>query len=284
MVSPEKIISIIIPSYNRAHTLSNSIESVVNQTNPNWELIVVDDGSTDHTADLVKNFLSDKRIRYFFQLNSGVSSARNRGAKSATGNYLIFLDSDDTFYPTLVQKIYEAEFFKYDLICWQVLKKINGKLSVWKPSYLGRMYNGLKVSFLAGSICYKKHIFEKAGGYDQKMSFGENYELGLRVSQLPDLKIQILNSPLLKYTTSSETRISNSLPNRIKSHLHQYYKHQMLYDQDLKAKAKMNYIIGYVMERSGKIEEASKWYKTSWRIFPWNLKPLLRYIFLIFLK
>jgi glycosyltransferase involved in cell wall biosynthesis len=88
--------SIILPTYNRAHHLSVAIKSVLEQTISDWELIVVDDGSTDNTEDVVLNF-NDVRIKYIYQDNSERSAARNKGIELAKGEWLCFLDSDDYY-------------------------------------------------------------------------------------------------------------------------------------------------------------------------------------------
>ena len=88
------LISVVLPTYNRARCLSRSINSVLNQTFSNLELIIVDDGSTDNTRELVESF-SDPRIRYIYQENAGACAARNHGINEALGTYIAFQDSDD---------------------------------------------------------------------------------------------------------------------------------------------------------------------------------------------
>jgi glycosyltransferase involved in cell wall biosynthesis len=90
--------SIIIPTYNRAHLIGNTIQSVLSQSYPHFEIIVVDDGSTDNTEDVIASFDSPK-IRYIKIKNSERGYARNYGAKQAKGEWLYFLDSDDKLYP-----------------------------------------------------------------------------------------------------------------------------------------------------------------------------------------
>ena len=90
------LVSIIVPCYNAIDYIGRLIESVLQQTYANWELILVDDGSKDNTADICNQFLiRDVRIRYFYQKNSGASSARNRGINMARGEYICFADADD---------------------------------------------------------------------------------------------------------------------------------------------------------------------------------------------
>jgi glycosyltransferase involved in cell wall biosynthesis len=104
--------SVILPTYNRAHLIERAILSVTGQTFKDWELIIVDDGSTDNTAETVAKF-TDTRIKYVYQTNQERSAARNTGIKSSTGKFVCFIDSDDFWYPnhleTLEQKIVEQK-------------------------------------------------------------------------------------------------------------------------------------------------------------------------------
>ncbi len=98
--------SIIIPTYNRAHMLPASIRSILNQKFQNFEAIIIDDGSTDNTSEVVNN-ISDKRIRYIYQTNQERSAARNNGIKNAKGEYICFLDSDDLFVENHLQVLFD---------------------------------------------------------------------------------------------------------------------------------------------------------------------------------
>lgn len=94
------LVSIIVPAYNAEKYLKETIKSVLTQTYTNWELVIVDDGSTDGTVALVKNWAAkDKRILYFYQVNQRMASARNTGIKNAKGKYIAFLDADNVFLP-----------------------------------------------------------------------------------------------------------------------------------------------------------------------------------------
>jgi glycosyltransferase involved in cell wall biosynthesis len=99
--------SITIPAYNRAYILPETIASIQMQTFENWEVIVVDDGSIDNTAKVIKDLTAkDARIRYVYQSNAERSAARNNGADHSNGRYLLFLDSDDSFFPDHLEKIH----------------------------------------------------------------------------------------------------------------------------------------------------------------------------------
>lgn len=97
--------SVIIPTFNRAHLLGKAIQSVMDQTFTDWELIVVDDGSTDHTAGVVHSF-EDRRIRYYYQENQELNAARNAGIDFSTGKYICILDDDDHFLPDHLECFY----------------------------------------------------------------------------------------------------------------------------------------------------------------------------------
>lgn len=100
------IVSVIIPCYNNAEYIEEAIKSVIDQTYPYWECIIINDGSTDNTEATVAPYLADTRIKYYRQENKGVSAARNLGVKYSKGNYIQFLDGDD---------ILEADKFKLQL-------------------------------------------------------------------------------------------------------------------------------------------------------------------------
>lgn len=282
MKSPP-IISFVIPTLNRASILPRAIESVLNQTCSNLELVVVDDGSTDHTAEVVRAFQEDDRIIFIQQEHQGVSIARNSGARIASGDHLIFLDSDDSLDSELLECLNKKKFWEYDLIFWDVLKSLNGKTKVWKPQHLGKIFKNRKASFLAGSVCLKKKIFIEAGKYDPAISFGENYELGMRVCQKQFLKTEYINKPLLTYFIDNQDR-HEKFPERLNSHLYQYNKHKDLYHAHPTANAEILRIIGFNFEKSHKISGALLYYRQSLKAYPWQIKVLAKVFYLGILK
>lgn len=273
--SMNDIISFIIPTYNRAQVLPEAIQSVLDQTADNWSLHIVDDGSTDNTKKVVARYLKDPRISYSYQNNYGVSAARNKGIDVSIGDYLIFLDSDDRFFPGLLTKLNGVKYGNFDLICWQVLKKINDKSSVLKPRKLEKIYNNMTATFLAGSICYRKKILLETGGFDPVMTFGENYELGMRIADTPNLNVKIIHEPFLEYRVPVE-RESNSHDNRLNSYLHLYQKHSPKFKEDKISDSKMNYLLGYVHEKTGRYEKAGKYFQEAFKISNRNFKAFLK--------
>ena len=126
------LVSIIKPSYNTAGYISETIESVIKQTYANWELIIVDDCSTDNTDEVVKPFLTDKRIKYLKnEKNSGAAVSRNYALREAKGKWIAFLDSDDLWLPEKLEKqiaFMEKNGYKFTYTDYKI--KLNGK---WLP-------------------------------------------------------------------------------------------------------------------------------------------------------
>lgn len=125
------LISIIIPCFNQSAFLGETLQSVLIQTYSNWECLIIDDGSTDNSAEVAKKWVgNDQRFKYFFKNNSGVSAARNFGLKNAKGDYIQFLDSDDFLYKEKLslsmQIIIEK---KLDIVCtnYKMCTDLKGK-------------------------------------------------------------------------------------------------------------------------------------------------------------
>ena len=136
------LVSVIIPTWNRAGLIHRTIDSVMAQTYPNWEVIIVDDGSSDNTDAIISSYAEkDSRIRYVYQPNTGVAAARNLGISMAKGDYLAFLDSDD---------IWEAWKLELQVAClksqpelgmvWTEMTAVNEDRVVVKERYLRTMY------------------------------------------------------------------------------------------------------------------------------------------------
>ena len=139
-------VSVIIPTYNRAHCLGNAVDSVLTQTHAHVEAIIIDDGSTDGTSNLVASrYGSDERVRYIQQANGGVAAARNHGFRVARGDFVALLDSDDTWFP------YKLEL---QLAClaaapragmiWTDMKAIRADGTVEHERYLRVMYSAYR--------------------------------------------------------------------------------------------------------------------------------------------
>ncbi len=142
-MSDTPLVSIIVPAFNAKKYIKETIESVLNQTYKNWELIVVDDGSTDETAEIVQSF-SDDKIILIKQDNRGVSSARNRGIDKAGGKYITFLDADDVLPPHSleVRVKYLEDNKNIDLLDGKIFLKdseLKDNVKIYTPYYKGKL-------------------------------------------------------------------------------------------------------------------------------------------------
>lgn len=132
--SVSDLVSIIMPSYNTDKFIAKSINSVLNQTYKNWELIIVDDCSTDKTDEVVYSFLQDSRIHYFKNdKNSGAAVTRNRAIREAKGKYIAFLDSDDLWDPNKLEKqiaFMQKNNIHFCYCCYEEIDEQNNKMNV----------------------------------------------------------------------------------------------------------------------------------------------------------
>jgi glycosyltransferase involved in cell wall biosynthesis len=168
-------ISVIIPFYNGEKTLNRAVESVMNQSFEDWELILVDDGSKDESASLANQYLFDAKIRYVFQVNQGVSAARNLGASKATGDWLIFLDADDELSSDCLTTFSGQLNDEIDLIS-SGIKRISKDKEIIKLPKKGKYF-----SRISGTFIIRKLFFITIGSYDSNMKFAENTELFHRI-------------------------------------------------------------------------------------------------------
>ena len=118
----DPILSIVIPCYNQGQFLAECLESVFNQTAKKWECLIIDDGSTDNTSEIVEQWIKkDSRFEYYYKENGGASSARNFGIKHAKQPYILPLDADDKIHKTLIEEAYKImQNDIYDLVYFDV--------------------------------------------------------------------------------------------------------------------------------------------------------------------
>jgi len=196
-------VSVIIPTFNRSHVLLRSVQSVLNQTYQDFELIIVDDGSTDDTEKLVKS-LSGEKIKYIrHQKNRGRSAARNTGIRLARGNYIAFQDDDDEWCPEKLEK----QIMAYTTASPEVGVVYTNRNWIYdKYEYMptsssykmeGYIFNQLlRLNFIAPQTSLiRKECFLKAGMFDESLLRMQDVELFLRISQYYQFKY--IDEPLV---------------------------------------------------------------------------------------
>ena len=206
------LVSVIIPTFNRAHFLREALESVLAQDYRPLEIIVVDDGSTDRTPYLISKY----PVKYLRGPRRGVASARNRGLSLAAGELISFLDSDDLWKPAKVRtqveffaKNPEAQVVQVEEIWLRKGRRIFPKRKHQKPS--GFFFDrALKLCLISPSgVMLRRRIFEEVGFFDEEFWVCEDYELWLRIaSRYP---VYLIKEPLVIKRGGHEDQLS-SLP------------------------------------------------------------------------
>ena len=219
----EKLLSVIVPCYNGEQYIHRCIESILKQTYSNLEVIVVNDGSTDKSEEIIKS-INDSRIKYIYQENSGVSTARNKGIESSEGKYITFVDSDDTvepnIYEVLVELIhkYDADIAhcSYNKVVDGKIKKIGNTEKIYEMDRDEAVSKLLSGELFVGSNwnkIYKSELFNNIR-FDSKIKINEdvltNFLLFIKVN-----KSVFIDKCLYNYYAYNDS--SCNITNRIKS-------------------------------------------------------------------
>lgn len=187
------LVTVIIPLYNKEKFVSRAISSVLSQTMENFELLIINDGSTDNSYEIVKNYLSDKRIRVLTQENKGLPATRNRGILEAKSNLISFLDADDEWKPQFLQTIIQM-YNRYPgagIYATSYEDCINGRVKGHSISSLSSNFEGYLPSYFRiapehpfCSICVgiPKYIFESIGYFNENSRMCEDIEMWTKIA------------------------------------------------------------------------------------------------------
>jgi glycosyltransferase involved in cell wall biosynthesis len=272
--------SVIIPSFNRAHIINRAIQGVLDQSFQDFEILIVDDGSVDNTREIIKKYSNDARIKYIFQNNAGVCAARNSGAKQASGEFLIFLDSDDAVGKSWLQDFYDLALQNKEwLFCsMKIVKQDSSEYLVSALSPYKKI--DVKGNSAAGSWAIKKDVFLRVGMFDENIKFGENVELRFRLNQ-EKLAIGIIDNYNFTYFESLNGG-SRNLKNIIDSNLYIIKKHSNWFNKRpvLLRLYYQNIAIAYA-----KLElwvNARIYFWKAYTINIWKLKTLAKFCVTVF--
>lgn len=291
------LFSVIIPSYNRENILPKAIDSVLQQTFSDFELIIVDNGSTDNTRQLVETYSNiDKRIRYFWQENSGSpAGSRNTGIQNAEGVWVAFLDSDDWWFPTKLEEVHKA-----------IHENTAGSyiaISNWEEKYVNNhphstlchgskeennLYEKLLFEgnlFSTSAMTVQTIILKELGGFNPKKDYFivEDYDLWMRIAQKgPILSIK---KSLGVFSINSSNMSGNielthkNLKQLINDHIEKLTLLQK--DKNMLKRihfARIDYYQGRTYQLDGQFDKAIPLLLTSIKSHPWKLKKWLSYV------
>lgn len=277
-------VSVIIPTYNRAHLIDKAIKSVLNQTFQDFEVIVVDDASTDNTEEMAKSFADFKVYYICHQHNRGASAARNSGIEASRGEYIAFLDSDDEWLPEKLNKqmkIFESESSEVGVVYTGVYygdEKDKKVKKVHMPRKEGYIYEDLlkrETEIYISTVLLKKECFTKVGLFDESLFIGEDYDMWLRIAKYYKFRAikELLVVGLIhdsQITANSEVMIEG------------VKKFQQKYSKELRKRPYSNstlyFYLGNKFSHLGKTREGRKYFVKAILIYPFCLKY---YIYLI---
>jgi len=275
--------SIIIPSYNREKTIIRAIDSVLQQSFSDFEIIVVDDGSADSTKELVSS-LYDNRIHYYYRANQGVCAARNYGASLALGDYLIFLDSDDYTTTNWLDDFYNGiikngtDFVFCDMLRVDLNSGVERLVRATHP-YRDSEFSGEGL-FMPGTFCVKNSIFITIGGFDINLKYGEFTEFSFSSRKLTTTKYFTQKLGLI-YEASLDGGSKNS-KNKIEANLYIIKKYPMFFKLYPHALRFYYQNIGVAYFRLSNWSRARLYFWKAYCIQPWKFKTFFRLLIAFF--
>lgn len=213
--------TVIIPLYNKENYVENALKSILNQTFVDFEVIIVNDCSTDKSVSKIESYLSDKITLVHHEKNKGLSATRNTGIQNAKADYVAYLDADDLWKPNflalikeLIDTFSDAKIFatNYEEVYGntivtpqngtkQLAKNRKQIIDFFKHNLQQGIYNH-------GSVCFHKSVFEKVSFYDETINFSEDIDFNIRVNS--KFKLAYYNTVGMQYTMQSENQITTS--------------------------------------------------------------------------
>ena len=277
--------SVVIPTYNRAHIIERAVTSVLKQTFSDFELIIVDDGSTDNTKTLIKQ-INDERIHYHYQANSGVSAARNAGAGYARGQFLTFLDSDDealAHWLTAFANKLQTETVGVVCAGIKIVTTETNTVAVRIPQNLGPVYYNKAGLFRSGSFALRRELFVSIGGYTKGLAYSENTDLALRLTSacVDSWEFATIQEPLVIYHREPLRWSESPEKHRIRlesakymlcQHGERYRAYHSRGDANLCAVAGVN------AARLNDLKTARTFFRAAIRSNPRNIRHIARYL------
>lgn len=272
----DPLVSVVIPTFNRAHLIRRALDSVLAQTYKNLDIIVVDDASTDDTEVVIRSY-EDSRIRYVrLEHNRGGSAARNVGLRLSKGEYIAFLDSDDEWVADKVRR--HLDVFQAHPEChivYSAVKTVYPDGSVFVRHLdgpEGRIFDRLMVRNVVGptsAFVIKRECFERVGGFDESLPSSQDYDLWLRLAK--HYQFKKISEPLVVYHWHGN-QISTNMEAKWRGMLAILEK----YRDDLRmypfAHAEKHYRLGRFLLNHGHMSEGRRHLARAVSIYPWRLR------------
>jgi glycosyltransferase involved in cell wall biosynthesis len=273
-------VSIIIPTYNRKLLIGRSVRSVLNQTYRNFELIIVDDASTDNTEEVVSSF-NDERIRYVrHEENRGEAAARNTGIKAAKCNYIAYQDSDDEWFPEKLARqmeLLENAPPEVGVIYTGFWKTENHRRAYIPFSWVSQKNGDIHKELLKGNfigspvVLIKKECFDRMGLFDERLHNLVDWEMWLRISK--QYHFRCVDEPLAiaHYDSDNISDNPDSLIDALELVLQ---KNRDEFKREKKSLAKHWINIGNLLVAKGETKKGRRYIIDALRLYPFSIRLL----------
>lgn len=280
----QDFVSVVIPTYNRGHVVSRAVGSVLTQSHRNFELIVVDDASTDNTEDVIAS-IGDSRIKYIkHEKNRGVSAARNTGIEAATGEFLALHDDDDIWLPDKLEKQLDCIRNKSadaDVVYTRACR-LEGARKTYIPSgnirlLEGNIYHSLlwKNYIAMPSVLIKRHCIKKVGLFNVKLIVTQDWDFLLRLSR--HYRFKYVEEPLVivHHTPGSLLSRKTSLANEVATIME---NNLAAISGDRKLLARYLAYRGHLMCLTGQIQQGREYILQAVKVLPSNVSYLFGFL------
>ncbi|MCS3638173.1 glycosyltransferase family 2 protein [Salinibacter ruber] len=272
-----KLVSVIIPTYNREKTIRHAIESVYAQSYPNIEIIVVDDGSEDNTGQVVSDMTRENLVYCRHDINRGAPAARNTGLEQSSGDYIAFLDSDDEWTRDKISKqvsLLKDSRPKVGMCYTGVVFNENGQEVYSCPTQKDSDISNLVYRNMIGgysSVMVKPNVLETVGNFDERLKGRQDLDMWLRISK--QYEIQFVKEPLTIINKRKDiSRISNNLITKAISFIQFYKKHKDEIEKNRKTGRYMMRLGRFIQLKTEKKNMSRLFYKKAIREDPWLIK------------
>ena len=279
----EPLVTVVIPTYNHATMLQRALDSVVQQTYQNWNAVVINNFSTDNTIEVVNGFKDSRITCINFKNNGVIAASRNEGIDLATGSFVAFLDSDDTWTADKLEKCVAVLNLGADLVCHaEFWIDENGKSRLVKYGPKSRatrdqlIYNGNRISTSATVV--RTSLLKEAKGFDTspELISTEDYDLWIRLAEISN-RFEFIDEPLGEYHRH-DTNVSSNIEKHLRAELALLTKHfatdrSFPYRlRQLRRKAQAQYGAGRSLQRTNKHLLALKKYMRSLFMWPFSIR------------
>jgi glycosyltransferase involved in cell wall biosynthesis len=276
---------IIVPAHNQVALLPRCLDSVLGQTYSDFELIVVDDGSTDETLQVVRPYAdANARVRYVYQGKQGPAAARNLGVTLSQAKFVTFIDCQDEALPEWLERLDETLTRQNaHLVCYgRTLVDEAGEVAKIRVPRMPASERSHESSlFFTGTFAVRKDIFQAVGGYASNLPANQHDELRMRLLPLCERngwKVANVPEPLVRRYCESDPDLSRSIAATYESGVYVLKRHASQLRRNPRAFAEWANAAGGCAAQLGRYDEARKWFLQAMRAYPRDLRHFFRFL------